>query len=58
MNNDLEESDRGLTEVLSWHLPGGTEENTESLSRQMVPRLRPKQNTSRLQVLWVLPLIL
>jgi hypothetical protein len=29
VGEDLEGSDRALTEVLSWYLSGGTEENNE-----------------------------
>jgi hypothetical protein len=33
IGKDLEESGRHLIEVLSWHLPGGTDETTKSLSQ-------------------------
>jgi hypothetical protein len=36
----LEASSHGLVEVLSWHLPGGTEKNHEKDVNQAPPKYR------------------
>jgi hypothetical protein len=47
----LKGNDRNLTEVLSQHFPGGTEEEHEKFyAGKLVPRLNFESSTSRIQI--------
>jgi hypothetical protein len=51
----LDGGSSGLTEVLSWHLPGATEDNhTKSQTREIVPQLRFKQVPTKQNLIFIL----